>query len=189
VSELPSVPTVGQEKALIEDCRRIIGEAMMGAFQKWYELGSRVKKEEGYLTKEYGDGYVSHLAQEIGIGQQSLYQAIRLVKEFPAWSDVEDFVTLERISWRGFVHHVLPDKTVEAETPTDKLWRSHYKRLLPVQIFNDNDRCVDDEDSKRLLLPHYLVLLYETAVKSIEPHELLESARKRLASEEGKVGE
>jgi hypothetical protein len=113
------------------------------------------------------------------------------VEKYPTWSSVEDFLTRQKISWHGFSHRFLQDKT-SIDNPADKLWSSHYESLLsllPKKIVDDINGYLNDEDGKRKFLHHYLVVLYETAVKSTAPHELLESARKRLTSEEGKAGE
>lgn len=100
----------GWEKRLVEDCRHIVWEAEVGVFKKWHEFGSRILKDEDYLSKRYGDSYTVHLAEKIEISEQSLWRSLQFVRKYPSWKDVEETLTRERMSWRDFIQKMLPNR-------------------------------------------------------------------------------
>ena len=101
----------GWERILVEDCCRIVKEAAMGVIKKWHELGTRIMKDERFLSKRYGDSYTANLAKKIKISRRSLDLSIQFVKKFPSWGQVEEMATRRQIaSWRQLSHEILPDR-------------------------------------------------------------------------------
>lgn len=62
----------GWESQLVNDCRQIVFEAKLGVFKKWYELGRRMKADEEFLTKKYGDKWYVSLSEEIEVSPPSI---------------------------------------------------------------------------------------------------------------------
>lgn len=116
------------ENHLIEDCKRIVQEAEIGVFKKWHELGNRIKQDQIFLTKKYGDGWYQNLAALIDVSYRSIYRAIEFVDKYPSWNQVEDFVTRDKITWREFATSVLPDS--KTKLPFVPLPKDKYRCLV-----------------------------------------------------------
>jgi len=115
-------------RLLVEDCKAIVTESVFvsrwALVEGYHLLGERIVMDENY--QEYAKGNqesLKCLAGNIGIGERTLYYAIRFYKKYP---ELDDVPLGKNITWSKLVKTYLPEYT---ETENENEYQRIFKGI------------------------------------------------------------
>ena len=100
-------------RLLVEDCRAIVTESVFASrwalVEGYHLLGERIVTDENYQQYAKGNQQsLQDLANNIGIGERTLYYAIRFYNKYPELDNIPEG---KNISWNKLITKYLPEYT------------------------------------------------------------------------------
>ena len=86
---------------------QLIKEAREATMRVAWMMGKRILEERENLTSTFGAGYVSRVAQDIGVSDSTIRNSERFAEKFPEFEDVYKLKEGENISLHKIVHGYL----------------------------------------------------------------------------------
>ena len=115
-------------RLLVEDCKAIVTESVFvsrwALVEGYHLLGKRIVMDENY--QQYAKGNqesLQDLAKNIGIGERTLYYAIRFYNKYPELDDIPEG---KNISWSKLIAKYLPEYT---ETENENEYQRIFKGI------------------------------------------------------------